>query len=98
MQLVLMCLAFAATVLLVLSLYPSVSNRITGQESGTPEKAADIKAKTVMLTYPLVIFSIVFAVLIYLKAGMLVSLIAAAACSVLFFVVTSRIFRMRKRR
>ena len=81
MQLVLMCLAFAATVLLVLSLYPSVSNRITGQESGTPEKAADIKAKTVMLTYPLVIFSIVFAVLIYLKAGMLVSLIAALILS-----------------
>ena len=42
MQLVLMCLAFAATVLLVLSLYPSVSNKITEKDSGTPEKAADV--------------------------------------------------------
>lgn len=98
MQLVLMCLAFAATVLLVLSLYPSVSNKVTGKDSGTPEKAADIKAKTVMLAYPLMVFSIVFALLISLQAGMLISLIAAVACGALFFVVTSRIFRMRKRR
>lgn len=98
MQLVLMCLAFAATVLLVLSLYPSVSNKITEKDSGTPEKAADVKAKTVMLTYPLMIFSIVFALLICLKAGMLVSLVAAAACGILLFVVTARIFRMQKRR
>ena len=34
MHLVLMCLAFAATVLLVLSLYPSMSNKFTGQEEG----------------------------------------------------------------
>ena len=96
MRLVLMCLAFAATVLLVLSLYPSMSNKFTGQEEGPLGQPADVKEKTIMFSYPLVLFGVVCAVLLFLKTGILVAIVAALAVGLLLFALLSRFFRMRK--
>ena len=98
MRLVLMCLAFAATVLLVLSLYPSMSNKFTGQEGVNFGQGSDVKEKSVIFSYPLVIFAVVCAVLLFMKSGIMASLIAALACGLLSFVILSRFFRMRKQK
>ena len=97
MRLVLMCLAFAATVLLVLSLYPSVTNRLTGQDEAANRNTAGAE-KAVKFSYPLVIFGVVFAVMVLFDIGILISLCAAIVAGALFFVAILRLTAMQKRR
>lgn len=98
MRLVLMCLAFAATVLLVLSLYPSVTDKLTGQESGANRNAAGAGDKAVKFSYPLVIFGIVFGVMVLCNLGILISLAAAFVLAALTLVMILRISALHKRR
>lgn len=98
MHLVLMCLAFAATVLLVLSLYPSMSNKFTGQEEGKITDPAAVREKTIKSAYPVLLFSIVFAGMLFFKTGIAAALIAATVCGLLFFAAISRIIFVQKRR
>lgn len=98
MNLVLMCVAFAATVLLVLSLYPVMSSKITGQREDIPGHNADVREKTIRFSYPLILFSFIFAGMLFLQESIIIALAAAGACGVLFLAVITRIIQMQKRR
>ena len=98
MRLVLMCLAFIATVLLILSLYPSVTAKFIGSAESASGNPAEAREKMIRFSYPLIIFSVIFSGLLFLGINLLLTFIASLVCGILFYAAVARVLTAQKRK
>ena len=96
MRLVLMCLAFIATVLLILSLYPSVTAKFIGSAESASGNPAEAREKMIRFSYPLIIFSVIFSGLLFLGINLLLTFIASLVCGILFYAAVARVLTAQK--